>query len=515
MEKNRLPWLLLLGLFNLVSIFVYMGSSRSSVKEVELKQAIIGGDVKEVEAIKGEMMEEVELKQVIREMRAELEDLRADLRLALEIRDGNNQSNEKQKGSDNKSKSASIKPSKNEPVSKGKQEEKKLVAGKQQEQGRFLIFDWNGGRVNNNLMALAAALTVASRSVPPRVTILQRPKKRAIYNNARYAFIGLFEGFWDLEALTKAGHSWIFEDTPPAPEILRETVPPACKFNRTERFNYSSDCPVAYFQDAFPWMNDEEREIASKAVVADTVRTILRPAKWIQQIAESLFAEKFPSPPRISVHQRHQTHLDPTKQVEFTCRGKVTGIFSRKGVYYRHAAQVWDPNNVTRQDELLNITGLSCAMNFTDLQAILAYWKQAPLGPKEKFFLATDGEVEESVQSMLDHGAVTLETAAVDNRVSQFLPDILTQIASYNCSLDFCPSKNQLRALAAVLVDSWAMTLGKYFVGGYYSTMTSTACYWRGVSRMNDSNICFLPNRLRAQPQETKKVQTKSKKAGK
>jgi hypothetical protein len=43
----------------------------------------------------------------------------------------------------------------------------------------------------------------------------------------------------------------------------------------------------------------------------------------------------------------------------------------------------------------------------------------------------------------------------------------------------------------------WSMTMGEFYIGGYFSTMSETVCHWRGQSRVNSSNICSLPTRLR------------------
>ena len=52
--------------------------------------------------------------------------------------------------------------------------------------------------------------------------------------------------------------------------------------------------------------------------------------------------------------------------------------------------------------------------------------------------------------------------------------------------------------MIVVLVDSWAMGKGDFYVGGYFSTMSETVCHWRGYAKRKMSNLCFLANRLYA-----------------
>lgn len=356
-----------------------------------------------------------------------------------------------------------------------------------------MTFEWNGGRVNNNVMALAGALTVASRMSPPRITIIPKTPSKPSYPNAEYALIGVYEGFWDLEAVKKAGYLLILDDEGPAPQVMEMQ---ACLYQENADLSH---CQRVHLNGAFKWMQHEENRLEAQAFVNNTVRTLLQPAPWIKEIANTLFKKKFPKGrPGVSVHQRHHAwgHAEEHGS-DFLCRGILKNIASDSGIAYRKAAQVWEPKNATKRNELLNITEISCAVSFPELQAILEYWKH-PLAVNESFFLATDREREDSLKEMINNGAVTIEEEEVRDLAIKHMPVIKRNLRKHNCKIHICASERKLMSLVAVLVDTWAMTLAEFFVGGYYSTMSSTACYWRGVEQMNNSSLCFLPSRLRA-----------------
>ncbi|KAL7508779.1 hypothetical protein ACHAXN_005857 [Cyclotella atomus] len=47
-------------------------------------------------------------------------------------------------------------------------------------------------------------------------------------------------------------------------------------------------------------------------------------------------------------------------------------------------------------------------------------------------------------------------------------------------------------ALTATLLDLFSLVDSKYLLGAYYSTLSFNACYFRGVDRMYDSNMCWM-----------------------
>ena len=47
-------------------------------------------------------------------------------------------------------------------------------------------------------------------------------------------------------------------------------------------------------------------------------------------------------------------------------------------------------------------------------------------------------------------------------------------------------------ALTATLLDLFSLVDSKYLLGAYYSTLSFNACYFRGVARMYDSNMCWM-----------------------
>lgn len=65
-------------------------------------------------------------------------------------------------------------------------------------------------------------------------------------------------------------------------------------------------------------------------------------------------------------------------------------------------------------------------------------------------------------------------------------------------------------ALTATLLDLFSLVDSKYLLGAYYSTLSFNACYFRGVDRMYDSNMCWMlmhsETKLAIPPPENKRA---------
>lgn len=57
---------------------------------------------------------------------------------------------------------------------------------------------------------------------------------------------------------------------------------------------------------------------------------------------------------------------------------------------------------------------------------------------------------------------------------------------------DFSRIHSTMDALTATLLDLFSLVDSKYLLGAYYSTLSFNACYFRGVDRMYDSNMCWM-----------------------
>ena len=46
--------------------------------------------------------------------------------------------------------------------------------------------------------------------------------------------------------------------------------------------------------------------------------------------------------------------------------------------------------------------------------------------------------------------------------------------------------------MSVAVLDLFSLVDSKYLLGAYYSTLSFNACYFRGVDRMYDSNMCWM-----------------------
>mmetsp|Transcript_1671 Transcript_1671/g.3889 ORF Transcript_1671/g.3889 Transcript_1671/m.3889 type:complete len:658 (-) Transcript_1671:166-2139(-) len=362
---------------------------------------------------------------------------------------------------------------------------------------RYLSFQWNNGRVNNNMVAWAAAMAMGKHL--DRTVILAQPiqkssrfagHRRGDPNHGVSAFLGVLEGMWDLEHLSANGYETVLELS------LSDDVRKVALFETPQNCviaqgypnpDQYADCKVVHMSNPFRYQDFRSQR----------PKEFIRPAKWIRDASERIITDKMSGGGiKLSVHQRHHAwgHEDQHGS-KFLCRGKLKNIHSTPtGGPYREAVKMWTRNG-EMQKEMLDMTQLSCALDYTELRALLRFWKQeAP----STFFLASDREDEARFKSMVDNGAVTVEKPDYEN-----LPEIKTALEKhlsfgFNCSEKYCASLTKFKQLTGVFIDMWGMTKGDFFMGGYYSTMSDTVCYWRGLDRMNSSNLCFLPRRLKS-----------------
>eukprot|EP00662_Eupelagonemidae_sp_cell21_P019701 gene19701-27027_t len=198
-------------------------------------------------------------------------------------------------------------------------------------------------------------------------------------------------------------------------------------------------CRVALFLRPFSFMGAEYQVGRGAAV----------PAAWIRDSAGAKLRAHFPPDgvPSVSVHQRHHAWGDKEKfGSKYLCRAD-RGHASRN---------IW----TSHRKEMLAITQLSCALDWGDLKQIMH-------------------EEPASLAELKRNGAVTLSESDVPT------------------DRWHCPSNSGMVRHAAVLFDLWGMSRGKYFIGSFYSTMSESVCWVRGKHRRDESQFCFLPDRLR------------------
>ena len=94
-----------------------------------------------------------------------------------------------------------------------------------------------------------------------------------------------------------------------------------------------------------------------------------------------------------------------------------------------------------------------------------------------QFIVANNADWLRDLEQSISSG-VEYETYIHDNSVSSFARSRL--------------SKSTLDTLTATLLDLFSLVDSKYFLGGYYSTLSLNACFLRGLERKYDSNMCWM-----------------------
>ncbi|GAB5363398.1 hypothetical protein AAMO2058_000879700 [Amorphochlora amoebiformis] len=339
------------------------------------------------------------------------------------------------------------------------------------EDEKYLTFAWNNGRVNNNMVSWAAAMAMGKHL--DRVVVITQPimkysNGKGIHsgdpNFGKSAFLGILEGMWDLEYLRDNGFKIALETALPE-EIMKKAsydTPARCRiggnsFPKKEKYE---DCSMVFMSNPFKF----------KSLKAQRPKEFIRPAKWLRDASEDIIKKKLGVLDKIevSVHQRHHNWGHKKEHgSKFLCRGKLKNIFdSIIGKEYRDAVNKWT-HNEEEKHRMLAFTQLSCAINWDEATRVLKYWKKVVIEKKD-----------------YEHLPQILEAYSRHKKLS------------FNCKNRYCAPRKKFDQLTGVYLDMWGMTMGKWFMGGYYSTMSDTICFWRGWNRMNDSNICFLPTRL-------------------
>ena len=105
---------------------------------------------------------------------------------------------------------------------------------------------------------------------------------------------------------------------------------------------------------------------------------------------------------------------------------------------------------------------------------------------KGQFVMADNTEwllaIEEKAKEEVEKGK-TLESIFA---VSAFAKQKLTR------QNDLYRISGALNALSATLLDLFSLVDSKYLLGAYYSTLSLNACFFRGLDRIYDSNMCWM-----------------------
>lgn len=368
---------------------------------------------------------------------------------------------------------------------------------------KYITFNWNSGRLNNQIRALEASMAYAKYY--QRSLVIPKPRK---VNEVT----GIYYGLWDLHWLMKKVDFLLEPDMPK--ELVRLLGNPLqyTKFRDLPKdgqaFNpeeecwvhklihqkipdkIQNDCKIVYLKESpfgvFRWESQTSE-----------VCDYLRPAKYIRDAVEKFSHRNFPNGTmRIGVHNRAMKEGGVKDDIPYMCQWKGMSVFSGRpdAQFMKTFVGQYTNGNLTKRDKILHIYWASCAIKFDALKEILEFHGKEPPIQGEKFFLGDDGTAPEILRDLKDHGAVVWEPnefKAISRaaRMSEMSKTV------YNCHP--CFQKRQFEQLERGVLDMLTFKNVQFFVGSWMSTFTETACRWRGIDRSTESSLCFFKDRWR------------------
>lgn len=348
---------------------------------------------------------------------------------------------------------------------------------------QFFEFDWNVGRVNNQLLSLEAAMGYAK--FYKRVLVIPGPQ--GVGRGLDNQFMGFRSGMWDLEYLSDY-FDWIFQEDLHKLPGIKET-PQSCFISGVAKRSISwfkqENCVVLYLSSSKLGIFKFDQE-------AYGLVSYLKPSQYIRDMADYFIKTKFGGVlPEVGVHNRMMKEGGVELDQVYLCRQSkysAHGNFGRdiKKIvtdFYKDPKSSWDT---------MQAYYLSCAFNSSDLEFVL---KQHGRTTPEKYFLATDNQDEKRTKDLERHGAVRI-TEQDFEKVSKWA-EHETWLHNHDCERVNCFNKRYIIAIEFALVDMWILRSVSYFVGSWASTFTQNLCKWRGVERRHNSTLCSVERRWR------------------
>lgn len=350
---------------------------------------------------------------------------------------------------------------------------------------RFFTFDWNKGRLNNQLRSLETAMAYSWKY---NRTLWLR------FSTFKNDWTGIHYGLFDIEHMRKICDIVLHVEVPN--EIRQAYLEEKCKVNKGIEDKISRDvleeCKRIHFDET------EYSYFSWDTVTKGLIEGAIRPAKYIRDAVDINIKKHFPKGIRIGVHDRIMREGGPDENgVPYFCRQKGRTVDDYKGEPKYKKLRILI-KKFSEDEYGLNAEPyrLSCAMNFSDINYILKYFKQATIKPKEKFFVGADDTDPKIVQNLLDHGAIMWKQ-------DTFLPysrakEIKKIQIGFPCTeFGYCATIDEIQKVESALFDMWTLASAEFFVGSWLSTFTETICQWRAGfnHRITKSSLCGFTER--------------------
>jgi len=376
---------------------------------------------------------------------------------------------------------------------------------------KYIFFNWNSGRLNNQIRALEASMAYAKYY--NRSLVIPKPRRLNEVTGIHY-------GLWDLHWLMTKVDFLLESDMPE--ELVKLLGNPLQYTNFRdlpkdgEAFNpeeecwvhklihekipnkIQNECKIVYLKESpfgvFRWESETTK-----------VSDWLRPAKYIRDAVENFSLKHFPNGTmRIGVHNRAMKEGGVKDDIPYMCRWKGMSVFSSRpdAQFMKNWVGQYTKGNLEERDKILHIYWESCAIKFDALKEILEFHGQEPPNIEEKFFLGDDGTAPEVLRDLKNHGAVVWE-AHEHTAISKAKQMADMSKTVYGCAP--CFQKIAFEKLERSVLDMLTFTNVQFFVGSWMSTFTETTCRWRGIGRSTNSSLCFFKERWRQAVQKKAK----------
>jgi len=368
---------------------------------------------------------------------------------------------------------------------------------------KYIAFNWNSGRLNNQIRSFEAAIAYAKYF--KRSLVIPRPRRQN-------EVTGIFYGIWDLHWLMNKVDFILEPDMPE--ELVKLLGNPLqytnfkdlpkdgeanhpeeeCWINKLIHENMPSemqnDCKIVYLKESpfgvFRW-DSRTNELSD----------YLRPAKYIRDAVEQFSHNHFPNGTmRIGVHNRAMKEGGVKDDIPYMCKWSTMSVFSVRpdAQFMKNVVEQYTMGDKDKAKNILDIYYDSCAITFENLKQILDFHNEEAPTREEKFFLGDDGTAPEILRDLKANGAVVWESEEhnVFSRAVQ-MQEMSKNV--YNCTP--CFQKKIFEALERGILDMLTFTNVHFFVGSWMSTFTETVCRWRGIGRREESSLCFFKDRWR------------------
>lgn len=353
---------------------------------------------------------------------------------------------------------------------------------------KFVTFEWNSGRMGNQLRTLswicAFAKLVDRAVVIPTTDVLTG--RGGINFNVRIGLNPNNRGLFDVDTF-REHVPVLFQDEIPDDHILRLNDSTRC--NQVQNLNKAnpmeiedlyaalSRCDIVEMGGRFstlpPYGSSAPRFLLDKLDLFHTFK-YLQPQQWIKELAVEYVRSATLSQPSVGMHFRDASRdgrmqLTHPAPYDYEKCKKNTRNAQRTLGWLANDTSLGETNiSCTRDPSLINLAWQKYGIPFTT-SSMVGHWLYA------------------SDQSgCFYNGSCPIRELLVSHHHAVFIPT--TPPAKF--AKELCVDEYTNDAYVAPLIDMWALVLVDFYFGVVGSSFDEAVCGWRGAERTRFSNTC-------------------------